>query len=314
MLNLIQHPIVNEILNQVQDYTKKHMSYLRILKKSVRTIWKNKFLFIFGFFISLFAIGVNFGFDFKDKAAFGVFIDKVKNFASTYSERAAILFSIVLFVFVALLFFKIVGDIGLIKCANNIDAGRDGADFQFGFKAGIKKFWKMLLFQILLGFILLFVLFLLAVPCLFMFANYLYVPGVILSLFALVIFIPLAAVIYFTRIYGERYLVVDGDGVLKSIKMGANLFLENAKASVMIAFILFLIDLTLIITVVFGLFLIAIPFLAVGFVFSVLFAGLGSVLVVLCILPAIFVTALVFVAFWTTFRSVAWTLTFRQIR
>lgn len=290
------------------------MNYLRILKKSVKTVWKNKFLFIFGFFVSLFAVCSSFVFDFKDKTAFDVFVDRVRNVASTYPQRATILFGIVLFVFIALLFFKIVGDIGLIKCANNIDAGRDGADFQFGFKTGIKKFWAMLIMKILLGLVLFAVLILLAFPCLFMFASHLYVPGVILSLFALVIFVPLAVVVSFSLIYGERYLVVDGEGVLKSIKKGANLFLENAKSSLVVALLLFLVSISVLVIIFFGLFLVSIPFLVVGFTFSVLVAGLGALLVMMVILPFLLVMALIVSVVLTTFQSVVWTLTFRQIR
>lgn len=290
------------------------MNYLRILKKSVRTIWKNKFLFIFGFFVSLFAVCNSFIFNFENKAEFDVFIEKIKNFIAVYPDRAVIFLSIVAVIFIALLFFKVVGDVGLIKCANNIDAGRDGADFQFGFKTGIKKFWAMLIMKILLGLVIFAVLILLAVPCLFMFANHLYVPGVILSLFALVIFVPLVVVVSFSLIYGERYLVVDGEGVLKSIKKGANLFLENVKSSLVVALLLFLVSISVLVIIFFGLFLVFLPFLAVGFTFSVLVTGLGALLVMMVILPLLLVMALIVSVVLTTFQSVVWTLTFRQIR
>lgn len=290
------------------------MNYLRVLKKSVKTIWKNKFLFVFGFFVVLSSIYSNFVFDFKNKSEFDAFILKAKDFISAYPQRAIALVVITVIIFVVLLFFKVVGVIGLIKCANNIDAGRDNVNFRLGFKTGIKKFWKMLGLKFTLAFSVLSAVIMLSIPCVFLFVNQLYVPGVIVSLFALVVVIPFLAVVFFTRIYGERYLIVDGEGIFKSIKMGANLFLENVKASLMMALILFLVNLAGIIAIFFGVFLLFIPFLVVGFILSILFTGLGLVLVVIGVLPALFVAAMIISVVLAAFKSAAWTLTFRQIR
>lgn len=290
------------------------MSYLKLFKRSAKMIWKDKFLFIFGLFIAISSILNCINFKMNDPDKIDAAALKIKSFISIYPAKFFGILFFILIISVLLIIFKHIGDIGLIKCANDIDAGRDSANFSLGFKAGIQKFWKKLFFEIIIGMFVFCSMIVLVMPCIFLFVNNLIIPGVILSLLALIIFIPLVFVVSFIRIYGVRYLITENKGIVDSLKMGGNLFLANLKDSLMVALFMALFYLAVASVFVLGLLIFAIPFGIVGVILFIILGQIGKKIIVALFLSFVFIAVLFVSIFLKTFASVIWTLVFRQVK
>ena len=87
--------------------------------------------------------------------------------------------------------FKIIAQAGLIKTLEKIEKSEEG-NFKLGFKEGKKYFWKIFLIGLILGMMVFILLVILALPVGLLFYFKALLPGILATILAIAIFIPLA--------------------------------------------------------------------------------------------------------------------------
>jgi len=309
--------------------------YTDIFKKAFFITWKNKFLWFFGFFATLFSgieayeivlnrsnTSESFGFlttwiRLKEigffTARFWVnFLQFIQNDPITF----AILLLVVL-IFIAMLGFiawlGIVSKVGIVENSYNLEFKKK-ADIQTGVESGINNFWPVLSLNLFVKFCSFLIL--------FIFGLFFFKMSIGLSwnigysfLYALVFIfsIPFIAIISIVVHYAVSYIVLDGKKIKNAFSLAVQLFLKNWLASIEMIFLLMVIGLVyggLIFSI---LSVIAIPVLFVIGILIQLFNVISIWFVVMVtILMSILVSTAI--AFFVSFQITTWTLFYLKIR
>jgi hypothetical protein len=231
------------------------LNYQDILKKSLGFIWKYKFLWFFGFFLSqgnpfvIFNFGFPDGFERQAKANSLPYNWPDKRFESFnwVQEHLGLVSLIILgsitlyFLFLILAFISEGGLIGAaLGQASDTEPG-----FKASFKLGLKYFWKMVGIHLAVTIPLIIAFIAIAVP----------LAIVIISLFSksisigmaigLLILLIILLILFFVStipvgiilIFARRYVIDQNLAVFSSIKNGFNLFKNNIGESLMVWFI-----------------------------------------------------------------------------
>lgn len=271
----------------------KEINYLQILKKGWKITWDNKFLWWFGFLVAL-GGGVNFNLN------NGQFNETMKpNQAAAESFFIQnwhwfVLAGILLFfLFLLFVYLSARGKAGLIKSLEHIQKN-EAASFKIGWQDGKKYFWKIILVNLILAVFILGLLFVLALPVIFLFFLKSIILGILAAFLALLIFIPLVILFAFVKDYSIFYLVLSNLNIRSAIECAYELFRKNIWESVIFA--IFFIPIRIVVGV--GIFIIA-GILAVPAIVS---AFLG--LIILAVIFGIS-AGLIFLACLFLVRSVA---------
>lgn len=285
--------------------------YLEIIGKAFSIAWKNHYLWWFGFFLTISSIGglsySRSDFDFKGTQT---------NFAlenlSQYSHWVIIGFLFLSIVFVTLIILSIISRGALISSIEKIHRNKT-TDFKKAFQDGKKNFSKIFLISIFSGLFMLGALLILFPPVAFLFLNHNYIIGSIMTVFAVIIFIPLIILVTYLRIFGYLYAVL---GCLKSwsaIENAYNLFQKNIIASLLMAAIFIPLNILLFLIILFALVPIALAILPLGiilFIFAGPFsAGIAGV-IGLSILAILFIYLR---SFMEVFTQATWIFFFHEI-
>lgn len=232
-----------------------------ILKKSWKMVWKDKFLWIFGFLIFIFGElgGINLFIDFEItdsktidlysvKQFFDTSVDKIINFTENFKNAFLThpfqLFISLLFLLVLVLIFIFISlssQGGMIYYLKNISQDKK-FNFLEGIKSIIYKFRSLLgIFSLgVLSVILFFVIFVL--PFLLVFLKNGLLQWFFIALLSLIIFfLPAIFIIYFIIHFAYFYLIIKEEQVISSIKKSYCLFLKNWLIVIKFTIIFFLI-------------------------------------------------------------------------
>jgi hypothetical protein len=282
------------------------MDYMQLVKVSIVKAWRYRFLWFFGFFVTI-ADGFG-GFHWLDER-----FDKIERlhrfgrFDDLYIDfDPAFLIVLGLAIFSLWIIFWVMSVISEGSLIHGISRKELNLETNFSecWSAGLKNFLR--LFGIIL-LITLLTLFVVMGSILFIIPAYiLSVPlGIILTLFALPLIAAMVIIAVSIEGWAIRYGVLNDEPWLTAIKKGWLLFKENIWKTVAIAFLSFLTQLVLWCFLVVGVIILVLPFIILGYLN--LWFGL---------VPGIFVIIAVVIlssAYFGTFASAIWTLGFMHL-
>jgi hypothetical protein len=229
------------------------MDFGEVLTKAWKIVWRFKILWIFGIFAGCGTnrvVNFNGGSDYRTSGVLGSppnlspeFEDGMLRFLHFFLNPAVIAgFIISILVFICLaVFFSIVGRIGLIKGAQDADAGAEHLGFGGLWRTGLHYFWRILGLSLLIGSPVILIYLVLMVGAILVFIAFMsgsgqgsfwaVAPGLfaflsVLIIFSCVIFL-LAIVISFLSPQAERAIVIENEGVIGGIRRGWNVLTAN---------------------------------------------------------------------------------------
>ena len=301
------------------------MEYRQILKKSWEIAWKNKFLWIFGLFIVIFFGGeneynnvflnslYNFGYLSKIEAFLRAnFINGQGLFGANLFTSAALAS---LAVPVMLIFILVTSTLkgSLISCLDKIRR-KEATSLGDGLKMGIsrlKSVFGLTLISKTATYLLAAIVFF--PPIFSLFQSQPSLSRILAYSLILLLLLPISIIISFIARYSSYYAVLNGLGVLPSLKKASELWAKNwlitLEASFILFFINFLITLLLAVTIS----TITVPFVLLGSIsfYSAFSFGFWLILS-LGIITATFFLLSVKSAF-SVFQFNAWLLIFSEL-
>lgn len=291
------------------------IDYINILKQSWDITWHNKYLWWFGFFLALGGGGFNFNFPLggENKEVDGEkFFQTFRSFLDNYWELAAAGLAILLILTVAVIILKTISRGGLIKSVSEITRGKE-SNFKAGFSAGKKYFWKVFLTGLLIGFFILGIIVALLSPVIFLIYLKSYIWAALLGVTAVILIIILGILASFIREYAYIYLITSDLGIRSSLESAFQLFRKNIWRSILFSLILMAVGMIAGLLILFSIFLIALPFLMLGFMLYALLSKLGMIITVVLGSLVIIAAIMLLQSVFETFRQTSWILFFREI-
>jgi len=279
------------------------MDYMELVKKSVSNAWNYKFLWLFGFFVSV-SDGFG-GFQWsKDKIDVGDWADRCD--FGWFSIDPAILILLAMAAFAVWVLFWLMS----VLCEGSLIHGISRKElnlpvtFADCWSVGLGKFFRLFGIILLATLAVLFAIFsllLFIVPSYFAHVAL----GVILTILAIPILIVIILVAICVEGWAIRFAVLNDERWLDAIGKGWHLFQHNIGKTLAVAFSSFLAQLVLWCFLVITMLVVAIPFILVGMasLWLGLIPGIGLGLLVVILSSA----------FFGTFASSVWTLGFMQM-
>lgn len=280
------------------------MDYMELVKKSVSNAWNYRFLWLFGFFVSI-TDGFGGGHWWTDKLDRSGYYGRFGDFGA-FRIDPAFLILLAMAAFSVWIIFWVMSVIsegslihGISKKELNLKVG-----FADSWSAGLGKFLRLfgIMFVALLVVVaVIFGLILIIVPSYFASIGL----GIILTVLALPVLLAIIIVTISVEGWAIRFAVLNDERWLAAIGKGWHLFIDNIGKTLAVAFLSLFAQLILWCLLIIGVAILAIPFVIVGIVNPWLGLIPGVLLgVIIVILSS---------AFFGTFASSMWTLGFMRI-
>ncbi|MDZ7798884.1 MAG: hypothetical protein U5L76_04735 [Patescibacteria group bacterium] len=287
--------------------------YREIIKKAWTTTKKLKFLWFFGIFASLTANGEEYDIIIRNIDTVTNLERVIKNLRNTLNEGVFSIvsenlntfftknvFSSILVVLVGIIiaaaavYLITISQVAIISAAHRFKKKKSVA-FLDGFFIGTKKFWPILIINLIAKAIIYGLLLVIGIPLAISYVN----SGstgtlTTLSVFAFIILIPLNIFISFLVRYATINVILNGEKIKASIKTSFHLFRKNWLITLENAILLYVINFVITFVIVSVLTFLSLPFTAWGY--------------------AIFMAIIIFVgSLIATFRFSVWTYLFESI-
>jgi hypothetical protein len=283
----------------------KDINYIDIFKKSLDITWKNKTLWWFGLFLAIGGGGINnfnYVFDEKNTNSNKIATQFISNHPGLVIAGAIILGVIFLVLMILSIFARSGAIESIEKILKNTPFG-----FRSEMKEGKKYFWKLFFLYITLFFLITAAVIVLAIPVIFLFTVKAYLLGIMLSVIAILIFIPLIVLASYIKTYGELYVVSGKLSSGNAISASYELFGKNLAASLIMGLLFIPIGIILMM----GMIIAIAPLAVLAFVFAYLGKIGIAVTVILGII--IFLIILIIQSVFQVFHQTAWLLFFHEI-
>lgn len=303
---------------------KTHLDYLGTITQSFKIIWRNKYLWILGFFSAGFGLLSNFSPNFRIKAAdfvnLNLNLDKLFLVTTDFLTRNRLTsIAIITGILITITILVILGCLsqgGIIYSVNQITQKREK---KFGLKnsltVGKKFFWRIL------GIDLLFVLFILLILALFggiplalLLGQKRVIYALILGVLGLPISFFFGLLALFILRYGAIFIVLENKKLQTAIPAGYQLLLKNIGPTILMNILLWIINLLLSSLYLLAFVILSIPLAIIAIIlFLVLPSGTLSPLLILFFFLG-FLSGIVITGMISAFESTAWTLTYKQLK
>ena len=308
--------------------------YRLILKRALAISWKNKWLWLLGFFAAIIGNGSVYeallrGFNnlsqgntifdtLREYAESGVLgmisLTKLSALWQTDSSAFAVnIFTILLLlcVLAIIISFGVIGQAGTVEAVIRLDEKKK-TGLKENVKIGLERFWPVLELNVIMKVVLLGLLFLIIyLTSLVVFESA--AINLILYVISLVIFLVLGIIIYFVTIYAVAFAVLRRQGTLDALAGAWHLFRRHILLNLEMGLLLFILNVGLAIVFFIAAFIILSQFLL--FYFLCLFSG--SVIIskiIIALIMLIFLALMVFVgAWWSTFQLGVWAILFEEL-
>jgi hypothetical protein len=280
------------------------MDYMELVKRSISNAWNYRFLWLFGFFVSV-TDGFGGGHWWMNKLDRSGYYDRFGDFGA-FRIDPAFLVLLAMAAFSLWVIFWVMSVIsegslihGVSKKEFNLKVG-----FADCWSAGLGRFLRLLGIMMLALMVVLAVVFgliLIIVPSYFASIAL----GIVLTIFALPVLLAAIIVTISVEGWAIRFAVLNDEPWLAAIGKGWQLFINNIGRTLAVAFLSFFAQLILWCLLIIGVVMLAIPFVIVG-IFN---PWLGLV-------PGLFLGLIIIVlssAFFGTFASSMWTLGFMRM-
>lgn len=287
------------------------LEYSQIFKQALTLIRNNKFLWVFGLFLSL---GGIFNFFSFSRNGSGEYYQKqslkINLWFSNHPNQTLLIAAVIILLFLLLVYVYFRAKAGIIIAIKAI-LDKQATGFSQAFRAAQFFYLRILRVFILLALLLVLAFLVLAAPVIYLFVSHYELRALMLLVLALIIFIPLSVVVYFISSLAPLFIVMNDLTATEAIKAGFDLF--KKFWSQLIVFSLFLMVLN--VAAFFVMFLLVILSSLVVFFFHLLYhipAGLNHVLTGLGILAGS-VIFLIIQAGLAVFQQAAWLLVFDEL-
>ncbi|HOF42268.1 MAG TPA: hypothetical protein PLF30_03855 [Candidatus Moranbacteria bacterium] len=289
----------------------KSIQYFKILKEAFVTVWKNKFLWLFGFFVILGSAGSSINIK-NSESDSEVLPSQLISFFQDNPMVAVFAVLAFLFLILALFLLRLVGTAAIVKSANNIKVYRQSKIRKI-ISETKKYIWRLFLLEVFVGIALALLAIILFVPIAQLFVLKAYALGILSLIGAAAIMLGLIVISFFLIKYGIFYIILTNMKLRQSLESAYSLFRKNIKESLLMAAILFVLNIF-----AFILFLTLLTFISIAFIPLVLIAFLvfakTGVIIILTVALIIILTMTFFLSsIFAAFMQTAWLLFFKQI-
>lgn len=304
-------------------------NYKQIIKKAWQITWRNKILWVFGFFAVLVGssgeIDVVFNklsainnipenvFTFQSLFQTGVIVEILKNIKDFFVAspfQAILLILILLVITVIFIWLVIVAQIGLIQGILKAD-NNEKVRFKEGLRQGKIFFWPIFWLNFISKIIIYGLLLFISLPLIvLLLLKSSLIATVIFTFFAFIILVPLSIAISFITRYAIIFIIYKDLKIVDSIKASLKLFKKYWLISIEMAFLILGIGLFSALALIIALVLLVSPFFLLG-IFGVLIKA--QVILSAAIILGLIVIALsilIYGAIFATFQYANWTLLF----
>ena len=312
--------------------------YRTIIKKALSISWKNKWLWIVGFFAAFITQGSVYEVfvktmgdisnqqslyqalrDYSETGIFG-FVSWANIRAIWQGDFTALSMGLFLALLVACVFaliisLGIIGQGGLIKSFVSLDKGKK-VTFKESLKTGVEKFWPILELNFITKVIMVgFVLILAYIVSILVAMTASISPWLYVLLLVVVCLILVVAVIIITFItlYGTAYIVLRDKNAFEALRSAWNLFRKNILVNIEMGFLLFIINILVVIGFTLVAFVALSPFIILYFIAFV--AGvkiLASVLAGIMFIGLLLLLVLIG-SWYSTFQLGSWAVLFETL-
>ena len=308
--------------------------YRLILKKAFWLTWKNRWLWVLGFFAAILGNGGVYealirGFNniSEGRSVFNTFQEYVESgifgmlswanlgalWQSDTSAFGVTIFTLlaVVCILAIMLALGVIGQGAVISGIIGLDE-KEPMRLKSSFRMGVDRFWPVLEINvitkvILLGFLLMLAYFAsLAVSSVSAVNIFVYV-------LSFVIFLILGIIIYFLTIYGTAYVILRRKSVREALLSAWRLFSAHVLLNLEMGLLLFILNIVVATLFFVGCFMLLSPLFVLYFLFLV--AGSEVVAsIIMAIMVLLFVVLMLFVgAWWSTFQLGVWALLFEKL-
>lgn len=280
------------------------MEYMELVKKSVSNAWNYRFLWLFGFFVSV-TDGFGGGHWWTDKLDRGESFGRFGEFGDLYFDPA-LLVLLAIAAFSLWIIFWVMSVISEGSLIHGISRKELNLKVSFAdcWSAGLGKFLRLfgiMLLALLLVIAVLFGLALIVIPSYFAHIGL----GIAMTLLALLALFPIILIIICVEGWAIRFAVLNDERWLAAIGKGWQLFIENIGKTLAVAFLSFLTQFVLWCLLAFGIVILAIPFVILG-ILNLWISLIPGILILIAII-------ILSSAFFGTFASSIWTLGFMRM-
>lgn len=308
--------------------------YRTILKRALKLSWKNKWLWLFGFFAAILGQGGVYEYLFKsfDNLTAGqsvlatmqeyanggilgmISFGRLQSvWATDLSGMALGIFTLLFAICVIALIISlaVIGQGGLVKSIITLDQGKKTTPKEC-FSVGVKKFWPILELNFITKVVLMGVLMLLTYFAALLMQQIVAIDTVIFVLF-FILFIVLGIIIYFLTLYGTAYIVLRDKGLLSALQSAWHLFRRNVVINLEMGLLIFVMNAIVAVLAVITLFILFAPFIIVFFVvlISNIWWLINAMNVLMILLFVIFLALAT--GWYTTFVVSCWMMLFEQL-
>ncbi len=290
-----------------------NINYLDIIKKAWNITWNNKHLWWFGFFIALAGTGSSLNYRnswTSDQTK--VVSEQISSFMSQHVTLMVVLILVAVLIFITLTVLSVISRGALIKSTHTATKN-EPTTFKSGFAQGKKYFWRIIGISFFLALVALIILFVIAIPIIFLFASQSYILGAILTIVGIALFIPLVILATYLRIFGDMYVVLGDLAIQPALENAYALFRKNIGVSIVMGLIFIPIAIAAGLAGLLVVFCLALIFLIVGGIFYLLLGQIGAGIIIA--IAIIFFMILFFAArsIYETFAQTVWVLFFHEI-
>ncbi len=254
------------------------IDYWSLVSRSLRIIWKHKFLWFFGFFASS---GVGGGLNWAEDAG-----PRLHDFFFVNPGALVLVIMGLVIVWLVMFVMNLISTGALVAATHEASEGRH-VTFGYGWREGLRAFWRLLGVTVLAVVAFLFVTALCAVPVvLALFGG---IPGIVIAVvIGAILFFPYLAFVFllsFTVTYAEREVVLRRASVFDAIYAGWDLTKCHIWKSLLVWLVMLASGLVFGISMLITLLILAVPFILIGLanVFAALVLGIpvGVVFIVI---------------------------------
>ncbi len=280
------------------------MDYMELVKRSIANAWKYKFLWFFGFFVSI-TEGFGGKLSWTDKLEKWEHVGRFGHFRHIDFEPVFLIMLALAAFAVIILFFAMAvlseGALihGISRKEKNLETG-----FSDCWSAGLRRFFRILGIVFLAIVSVVFVLFgcaAVVIPAFFLSTAL----GILMLLVAIPVFIVAVFIVVAVEGWAMRYGIINDIPLLDSIQQGWLLFRNNLGKTIGVAFSSFISQLVMWAMLIICMLVLAVPLVLIGMVdlWFGLIPGISLALIII-ILSA---------AFFGVFSSSVWTLGFMRL-
>jgi hypothetical protein len=312
-------------------FSKENSLYRPIFKQALEITWRNKFLWVFGFFAaflssggvydviiknwntvtartielkSLLSLATPASFEYIHKTS-GEIVGKL----NIYGFAAALI--IALFVMIAFCVLAVIAQGGIIHAISEISAGKK-TTWKKSFDMGLHHIFQILGVNISAKILIFFLLLSIGLPAAVLFPESSTWSGI--TFFAIfLVSIPLTLIVLFTMIYSVAGMVIQKHSLFESIKEALKLLREHWIVSLEMALFLLFFSLIFGIVVSIGLVFVATPFLLLGAALNLLIGSTGTAIAFTAAIVFFIALVAVLGSGFISFQLGCWALLYNQL-